>query len=287
MDKYVIVMDVSGDVCLETVNKYDLKFISMQYSLGDEMRTSYGREPEDIMKKFYDGQRSGDLTQTSQITPYMYEEYFSKFLDEGYSVLYLCLSSGLSSTFSASLLAKESLKEKYPDFDVYTVDSLSATGGMGILIERALLNREKGMGIKENYEDMIGAVSHAHCWFLVQDLQYLKRGGRVSSTTAFVGGILNIKPILKITPEGKLTTIGKKRGNKAAVEELFRIFKENFNPEYGKTIYLCDGDAKDLSNALKDKVLSLYPDLDVKQVTLSPIIGAHTGPGMLAICNFA
>ncbi|MDE5714544.1 MAG: DegV family protein [Anaeroplasmataceae bacterium] len=287
MNKYVIMMDVSGDVTQETVDTYDLKFVPMQYSLGEEMRTSYGREPEEIMKKFYEGQKNGDLTRTSQITPYMYEEYFSPYLKDGYSVLYLCLSSGLSSTFSAALLAKESLKEKFPDVDVFPIDSLSATGGMGLLIERALVNRKNGMSIEENYEDILNVIPKVRCWFMVQDLQYLKRGGRISSTTAFVGGLLNIKPILRITPDGKLLNIGKKRGNKATVNALFEYFKENYNPDLGNTIYICDTLAKDLSEDLKNKVLEIYPNMIVKQETLCPIIGAHTGPGMLVISHFA
>lgn len=111
MNKYVILMDVSGDVEQCVVDEYGLKFIPMQYSLGEEMRTSYGREAEDIMKLFYDGQKSGDLTRTSQITPYMYEEYFEPYLKEGYSILYLCLSGGLSSTYSSACMAKEELKK--------------------------------------------------------------------------------------------------------------------------------------------------------------------------------
>ncbi|MDE6047470.1 MAG: DegV family protein, partial [Anaeroplasmataceae bacterium] len=150
MSKYVILMDVSGDIEQASVDKWDLKFIPMQYSLGDEMRTSNGPEAEDVLKLFYDGQRNGDLTKTSQITPFQYEEYFEPYLKEGFSVLYLCLSSGLSSTYSAACLAKESLKEKYPDLDVYPIDTLAATGGMGVIAEIALKNREKGLSIEEN-----------------------------------------------------------------------------------------------------------------------------------------
>ncbi len=287
MNKYVVVMDVSGDILQASVDEYGLKFIPMQYSLGEEMRTSYGREPEDIMKKFYDGQRKGDLTRTSQITPFMYEEYFEPFLKDGYSVLYLCLSSGLSSTYSAACLAKEALKEKYPEVDVYPIDSLSATGGMGILIERALENQRKGMSIEENKTEIEMLVSHTRCWFLVQDLNYLKRGGRVSSTTAFVGSMLNIKPILRIDENGKLTTIAKKHGNKAAVNALFEYFKNSYDSTLGNTIYLCDANCKELSDSLAALVKEAYPNLSVKQATLCPIIGAHTGPGMLAICHFA
>ncbi len=285
MSKYVIMMDVSGDIVDESIKKWDLKFIPMQYSLGEEMRTSTGPEDAAVLKAFYDGQRGGDLTKTSQITPFQYEEYFEPYLKEGFSILYLALSSGLSSTFSAACLASETLKEKYPELDVIPVDSKAATGGMGILIEQALKNREQGVSLEENAKALKAYVTKIKHWFLVQDLNYLKRGGRVSSTTAFVGSMLNIKPILKIDENGKLTTIAKKRGNKMAVQALIDYFKENYDSQAPKTIYISNADCKELGDMLAGKLKELYPDLEIKQTTLSPIIGAHTGPGMLMLSH--
>ncbi len=285
MSKYVIMMDVSGDIVDESIKKWDLKFIPMQYSLGEEMRTSTGPEDAAVLKAFYDGQRGGDLTKTSQITPFQYEEYFEPYLKEGFSILYLALSSGLSSTFSAACLASETLKEKYPELDVIPVDSKAATGGMGILIEQALKNREAGMSLQENYKVLTSLVPKGRNWFLVQDLNYLKRGGRISSTTAIFGSMLNIKPILKIDENGKLTTIAKKRGNKMAVQALFELFKEHYDEQITDTIYLCDADCKELSTLLAEELHKTFPNLEIKQTTLCPIIGAHTGPGMLAICH--
>lgn len=287
MRKYVILMDASGDIEKKIVDKYDLKFIPMQYSLGEEMRTSYGNEDDATMKKFYDGQRNGDMTRTSQITPFMYEEYFEKYLKEGYCVLYLALSSGLSSTYSAACLAGESLKEKYPLLDVYSIDSLTATGCMGVLIERALKNREKGMSIEDNRDDILSVVPKTKCWFLVQDLMYLKRGGRISSTTAFVGSMLSIKPILKINEEGKLITIAKKRGNNAAINALFDYFNNSRDENVDDVVYVCNADCQDLANDLVALVKKAYPNLEIRQTTLCPIIGAHTGPGMLALCHIS
>ena len=285
MNKYVIMMDVSGDIVEESLKQWDLKFIPMQYSLGEEMRTSYGPEDADVLKRFYDGQRHGDLTKTSQITPFQYEEYFEPYLKEGFSILYLALSSGLSSTYSAACLASESLKEKYPELDVFPIDSLAATGGMGVLIEEALKNRENGMSVEENYKVISSLVPKIKNWFLVQDLNYLKRGGRISSTSAMFGSMLNIKPILKIDEVGKLTTIAKKRGNKMAVQALFDYFKEHFDSSISKTVYLCNADCKELGELLAQKLKEAYPDIEVKQTTLSPIIGAHTGPGMLILSH--
>ena len=249
------------------------------------MRVSEGVQPDDIMKKFYDGQRNGDLTKTSQISPYMYEEYLDEAFNEGYSVLYLSLSSGLSSTYQSALMAKAELKEKYPEQDFYPVDSLAATGGMGVLIERAIRNKEAGMSIEDNYEDLVAATRKIKHYFMVQDLMYLKRGGRVSATTAVVGTMLNVKPILEINEEGKLITIAKKRGNKAAISGLLDYFKEHFNDSLkNDVIYVIDADIKELGDSLADTIRQLYPDIIVRRSTLSPIIGAHTGPGMVAVC---
>lgn len=283
MNDYIICMDASGDLLREIAKENEIDFVPMEYSLGEEMRTSYGCEDEAVLKKFYDGQRGGDLTRTSQISPYMYEEYFKKFLEEGKSVLYFCLSSGLSSTYESAMLAVDNLKEEYPELEVLPVDTLAATGGMGILAEKAIENRKKGMPIRENYEAVRALVPKLRHFFMVQDLMYLKRGGRVSAATAIVGSALNIKPILKIDENGKLVTIDKKRGNKVAMMSLFAYFKDNYNPELGNTIYICDADTPELADTLVEKVREEAPDVAIRRTMLSPIIGAHTGPGMLSM----
>ncbi len=283
MKDYVICMDASGDIIREAALENEIAFVPMEYSLGNEMRTSRGCEEEALLKQFYDGQRGGDLTRTSQISPFMYQEYFSSFLKEGRSVLYFCLSSGLSSTFESSLLAAENLKEQYPDAELFPVDSLAATGGIGILVERAVENRKKGMSLKDNYEDMKAFVPHLRHYFMVQDLMYLKRGGRVGAATAIVGSALNIRPMLMIDENGKLVTVDKKRGNRAAMTALFTFIQENNNPEICNTVYICDADTPELAESLAEKVRESAPGAVVRRTMLSPIIGAHTGPGMLSM----
>ncbi len=283
MNDYIICMDASGDIIREIAQENGIEFVPMEYSLGEEMRTSHGCEDETVLKRFYDGQRGGDLTRTSQISPFMYEEYFGKFLKEGKSVLYFCLSSGLSATYEGSMLAARNLKETYPDKEVLPIDTLAATGGIGILAERAVENRKKGMSLHENFDAVTALVPKLRHFFMVQDLMYLKRGGRVSAATAIVGSALNIKPMLKIDENGKLVTIDKKRGNKAAMMSLFSYFKDNYNPELGNTVYICDADTPQLAEALAEKVKEEAPDVAVRRTMLSPIIGAHTGPGMLSM----
>ena len=286
MNDYVICMDASGDIPESTARENGIEFVPMEYSLGEEMRTSHGCEAEELLKKFYDGQRAGDLTKTSQISPYMYEEFFKKFLEAGKSILYFSLSSGLSSTYESSLAAARSLKEEYPELEVPTVDTLAATGGIGLLVERAIANRKNGMSIQENCEAVKKLVPQLRHYFMVQDLMYLKRGGRVGAATAIVGSVLNIKPLLKIDENGKLVTVDKKRGDRAAMTALFEYFKENYNPELGNVIYICDADTSGLAERLVQKVRELHPEVEVHRTMLSPIIGAHTGPGMLSMILF-
>ena len=282
---YEIFTDASADISTDFLVDNNIHYISMNYTLGTDVRVCDGIEDMNIIKKFYDGQRGGDLTQTSQITPHNYKQYIEPVMKEGKSALYLSLSSGLSSTYQSAMMAKAELEEDYPGTYFYPVDTLAATGGMGLLVERACRNRDKGMTIEENYEDLKKAASRIRHWFLVQNLMYLKRGGRVSAATAVIGTALNIKPVLEIDKEGKLTTIAKKRGDQMAARELINRFKESFDPDTDDVIYVVDADIPELAEFVKTEVEKLYPDKTIRRTYLSPIIGAHTGPGMVALCH--
>lgn len=280
---YLIVMDASADIDSKVFLEEDIRFIPMQYSLNEEMRESKGIESEELLKSFYDSQRSGELTKTTQITPYQYINFFSKLLNEGYSILYLSLSSGLSSTYQSAMLAASELNDEHKDEKVYVVDSLGATGGIGVLLELACKYRKEGKSIEENCALLNNAKLKLHHFFMVQDLMYLKRGGRVSGATAVVGTVLGIKPILKIDENGKLVSFTKRRGNKLALEELAKLFNENYELN-DSPIYIVDGDAKELGDFLASEIKKLIPEAVVKRNMLSPIIGAHTGPGLVAVC---
>lgn len=280
---YLIVMDASADIDSKVFLEEDIRFIPMQYSLNEEMRESKGIESEELLKSFYDSQRSGELTKTTQITPYQYINFFSKLLNEGYSILYLSLSSGLSSTYQSAMLAASELNDEHKDEKVYVVDSLGATGGIGVLLELACKYRKEGKSIEENCALLNNAKLKLHHFFMVQDLMYLKRGGRVSGATAVVGTVLGIRPILKIDENGKLVNFAKRRGNKLALEELAKLFNENYELN-DSPIYVVDGDAKELGDFLASEIKKLIPEAVVKRNMLSPIIGAHTGPGLVAVC---
>lgn len=284
MKDYLICCDASADVDISIIEQNGIKFVPMEYSLGEEMREYSGSETDEILHEFYEGQRKGDLTKTSQVTPAQYSEFFKPMLKEGSDVLYMSLSSGLSSTYQSACMAAENVNKKYPG-KLYPFDTLSATGGTGCLTERAVRNRAAGMSIEDNIADLKEAAKHGHYWFLVQDLMYLKRGGRVGAATAAVGTLLNMRPILNVDKEGKLVTIGKERGTKSACKNVINHFLENADPLSTDTVYVIDADDKATGDILEEAVRSNYPDVTVRRVTLSPIIGAHTGPSMAAICH--
>lgn len=282
--KYLIYMDVASDIDAEIAANENLKYVPMEYSIGGEMRTCVSMESDEILKTFYDGQRNGDLTQTSQISPYLYQTYFEEDMKAGYSILYLCLSSGLSSTYQSALMAKENLKDEYPDVDLFVLDTLGATAGGGILAQRALSNLDKGMDIEANFDDLKELRGKIQYWFAVPDLMYLKRGGRIGAASAAIGTALNIHPILKIDEEGKLVITEKKRGKKAAVKAVLDQFRQRYDTDTDCIAYVINADDPAVADQLLHTVKEEYPDADVRITGLTPIIGAHTGPGMFALC---
>ena len=286
MENYVIYTDTSADVNKEFTLNNELLFVPMTYTLGEEERVCRGMEDEDLLKKFYDGQRSGDLTHTSQITPQQYIDTFEKHLAQGESVIYLSLSSGLTKTFDSVRIAKMDMDEKYPDAKIYPVDTLSATGGMGLLAELAVINKKSGMSAAENAANL-EEMSHKVCHiFMVEDLMYLKRGGRISAATAVVGTVMNIKPILVIDQEGRLITVAKKRGEKLALRELMTRYLDSRDTRYGNHVYITHADSGERPAILEDMLKRHDSSVSHTEMYLSPIIGAHTGPGMVAIIFF-
>ena len=283
---YLIFSDVSIDVDRDFAQSHDLRYVPMEYVLGDD--TFYCNRPEDdeMMHNYYDKLRQKVRTQTSQITPSHYRDIFEPIVKDGQQAIYLSLSSGLSNTYESALLAVEELREDYDNVNIEVVNTYSATGGMGLLAESAFANMEAGMSLKENADWLREHAKMVNLWFKVEDLMYLKRGGRVSAATAVIGTAFNIKPILRVNDEGKLETIDKKRGSKLAIKSLVERFENTFDPTVSDVVYVCCADCMDDANILKDMILENHPELKVRVTMLSPIIGAHTGPDMLALIHY-
>ena len=283
---YLIFADVSLDIDMEFARENDVRFVPMEYLLGEEVFHCTQPESDEMMHEFYEKLRKKIPTQTSQITPNHYIDIFEPLAKEGHDILYISLSSGLSNTYESALLAVQNLKEDYDTVSIEIVDSLSATGGMGLLVETAVANRKAGMSVSDNAADVRDHANHLKHWFMVEDLMYLKRGGRVSAATAVMGTALNIKPILTITADGKLDTIDKKRGTRMAIKYMLDRFEATYDSAYGTTVYISGADCREEEENLKSQLLLKYPELTVKMTMLSPIIGAHTGPDMLALIHY-
>ena len=284
MNEYIIAADAAADVDEAFFLENKICLFPMEYSLGNEMIRCASMESEEQLKKFYQAQKDGELTKTSQITPFLYEEYVTPYLEKGISVLYICLSGGLSSTSQSACSVAAEAREKYSNAEFLPLDSLAATGGMGILAERAVRNQKKGMTLHENYEDLKTAVSHLQHWFLVDDIMYLRRGGRVGASAALIASALSIKPILQIDPAGKLPVIEKVRGTKAALRCLADHYKKTCMPGEDP-VYICHADASGSADTLEEMIRAITPDVTIRKRMLSPIIGAHTGPRMVSVIH--
>lgn len=287
-NNYVIVVDSSMDYPKEELKKNNIEVIPMEYSLNDKMLTNNGFVEDKELLALYNSQRNKDLTKTSQITPYMYQEFYKKILDTGKSILSISLSSGLSGTYNSSLRIATELNEEYKDKNVkvVTLDSLQATCGENLIIEKAINNFNEGKDIDSNYNDLKDTIKNIHTYFIVPDLDYLKRGGRVSAISATFGKLLKIKPVLEIDEKGKLQTIDKVRGDKKAVEKLFELFKEHYDKDITKSIWLVHSDAKERIDELVSLIKAEYKDIEIHITLESPIIAAHTGPDFFAITSY-
>jgi DegV family protein with EDD domain len=283
MDNYLIFLDASADIDLEYAKANNIDFVYMNYTYDDVSCKIKGSESNEERAKFYDLVKSGKLPSTSQIAPYLYEELFTPYLKDGVSILYICLSSGLSSTYQSALLASKNLKQAYPNQDFVVVDSLSASSGIGILAERAVSNKNKGLSIFDNATDLENLRSHIFINATVEDLMHLKRGGRVSSTTAFIGTVLGIKPVIKVTDKGTLEVFDKKKGMRQAVNFMVENYLKECNLNSDLSVYVLHSGNQPVLEYAIQKVKDANPKAKVKSKMLTPIIGTHVGPGIVAI----
>ncbi|MCI8594366.1 MAG: DegV family protein [Oscillospiraceae bacterium] len=288
MKDYVIFTDGGASLLPAICQEYDIRGIAMDCLLNGENFSFFAGQDnaEEVCASFYQSLKEGASVSTSQITLFTFEEAFAPILEEGHDLLYCCFSGGLSATWQMAQQALGQLKERYPDRTIRFVNTLSAAAGLGLFVVQAARNRANGMSLEENAHWLEEhALSCCH-WFTVSDLDFLKRGGRVSPTAAFFGSKLNIRPMLKIEDDGKLVVYGKVRGQNASMDNMLTRLKETFDPALTDTVWVDYAGVPELGEALAEEVRKAVPQVEVKTVPLSPIIGAHTGPGMLSVCHF-
>ena len=236
-------------------------------------------------EEFYRRIRAGKMATTSAVNVGQFEDAMSAILEQGKDILCISFSSALSTTYQSACIAAEDLREKYPEAKVLVIDSLSASRGQGMLLYRAVRERrEKNLTIDE-LDAYVRSIIQSQChWFIVDDLNHLKRGGRVSSTAALVGTMLGIKPVMHTDSEGRLTPVSKARGTKAALRALVdKVGEIGVEPEKNQPMLICHANCPESVEYVKGLLKERFGVTDVRDEFIGPVIGAHTGCGTLGL----
>lgn len=280
---YVVMTDSSADLSAELVEKLGLDVIPLSVNVGEKSFMNYPDEREIGSHEFYEMLRGGANAKTSAVNVDTFVNAMSVHLKQGKDVLYLGFSSGLSSTYNAGAIAAEELRTAYPDRKILTVDTLCASLGQGLLVYLTVQKVLAGATIEEAAAFAEENRLHLCHWFTVDDLFFLKRGGRVSAATALVGSALGIKPVLHVDNEGHLINVSKARGRKNSILALVdRMEKSAINPAK-QTIFISHGDCLADAEFLADEVRKRFGISDITINFVGPVIGAHSGPGTLAL----
>jgi len=280
MNNYMIYTDSACDIRPELLMGWNVECINLAFHFEDSVEQT--GDKTDI-RMFYQKMRDGGVAKTTAVNPEAFVRAFEPVLASGRDILYLGFSSGLSATYNSSCIAAEELRQKYPERRVVAVDTLCASAGQGLLVYLAVQKKAEGASIDEvaSYAEKI-KLSICH-WFTVDDLVYLKRGGRVSSAVAFVGSVLGIKPVMHVDDAGKLINVSKARGRKASLSMICDKFGELAQSTRENTVFISHGDCLSDAEELKKQLEKTY-GIKVAVITdIGPVIGAHSGPGTIAL----
>ena len=277
---YQIITDSCCDFTKEMYEKLGLAVVPLMVNFRGQ---TFPDRNDESLKDMYAGLRAGEVATTSAANPGQWQELMEPYLQKGEDLLVLAFSSGLSTTYQSASMAADELRTMYPDRTISVVDSLCASLGEGLLAYYACKKRDEGMPLRELTQWLLDNRLHLCHWFTVDDLMYLKRGGRISAATAIVGTMLKVKPVLHVDNEGHLINMFKVRGRKASLEAIADKLGELGGNYDNSTVFLCHGDciedAKYVENILKTKY-------GVKEVLINytgAVIGSHSGPGTMAV----
>lgn len=280
---YVILTESSCDLTPELANRAGVEVLPLSFTMEGRNYLHYLDGREMPAAKFYEKMRNGAAAVTAAANVAELTDGMEAHLREGKDVLFLCFSSGLSSTRDACAIAAGELRERFPERKIYTVDTLAASGGQGLLALLGGQKRREGASLEE-VRDFVEAIKLrvAH-WFTVDDLAYLKRGGRVSPTVAAVGTMLNIKPVLHVDNEGHLIPMEKVRGRRAALAALVKQLRNTAVNPAEQTMVISHACCREEAERLRESISAEFHPREVLITDVGPIIGAHTGPGLMAL----
>ena len=283
MSDFIILTDSSADLSGEMAQAADVQVLPLTFTIGGADYHNYPDNREMDPHLFSQRLRAGEVATTAAVNMNQYAEAIEPLLQAGRDVLVLAFSSGLSATFQSSKLAVEELSEKYPERKLYTVDTLCASLGQGLLVWYAARMKNEGRGIGAVRDWPEENKLHLCHWFTVDDLHFLKRGGRISSATAVLGTMLSIKPVLHVDDTGHLVPVSKTRGRKASLLALVDRMAESAVDPAGQTIFISHGDCEADAEFVADEVRRRFGVQDIYINYVGPVIGNHSGPGTLAL----
>lgn len=283
---FELVTDSCCNLAEETIDRYGLHVLPLTFMADgeDTVYQSYLKGEKTDLSQFYKMMRDGKVFRTSLPNLSDTEALFRSLLDAGRDILYLGFSSGLSGTYEATELLAKQLRGEYPDRKIYTVDTLAASGGQGLLVWHACQHAEAGEGIDAVRDWVEGNKLRLAHWFTVDDLMFLWRGGRVSKTSAWAGTLLNIKPVLHVDDEGHLIPMEKVRGRKKSLTALLNhMEKTGTQPLAGQMVFITHGDCLEEAQWLEQQIRERFGVRDIVVNCIDPVIGAHSGPGTMAL----
>lgn len=280
--EYMITTDSNADVLPEFIEENNISIIPQYYAFGDEV---YGDEKTMSPKEFYETMRKGELPKSMANNPAVIHEKFEAILKEGKDILHIAFSSALSGSCNNVMVEARQLLEEYPERKILVLDSRNASLGEGLAVYRAVELQKEGKTLEQTYECLEEEQKHVNVWFTVDDLHHLQRGGRISKTTAIVGSVINIKPLLGVTKEGGLQSFGTVRGRKKALKALVSNMEQSLElDKYGKDrmVAIVHGDCLEDALYVKDLVNQLgFENIIINDV--NPSIGTHAGPGVIGL----
>lgn len=283
MQDFVILTDSSADLSQAMVQELGVEVLPLTFMMEGASYRNYPDNREIDPHVFYDKLRAGVVATTAAVNVGEFVEAAEPFLKQGRDVLILAFSSGLSVTYNSARLAAEDLTEQYPDRKIYAVDTLCASLGQGLLLWHAAQHKARGESI-EAVRDWVEANKLHLChWFTVDDLHFLKRGGRVSAATAVLGTMLSIKPVMHVDDEGHLINVSKARGRKASLDALVKKVGETATDPASQTMFISHSDCEADARYVADQIQAKYGAKEIILNYIGPVIGAHTGPGCVAL----
>lgn len=280
---FVLMTDSSANLTTDIIEKFGIEVIPMIFLVNDVEYRSYKKGENVDIKQYYDMMRNKEHIKTSLLSPETYTDAFRSFLEKGQDILYIGFSSGLSGTYQSSAIAAEMLRDEYPDRKIITWDSLCASMGEGLMVYYAAKMKEEGKSMDEILAWLEENKLKLCHWFTVDDLFFLKRGGRISSTTAIVGSALGIKPVLHMDDNGKLVSVSKVRGRKQSLNALVAKMEATAIEPEKQTVFISHGDCLPDAQYVAKCVKEKFSIEDIVINYIDPVIGAHSGPGTLAL----